>query len=196
VSTGASAGWYPDPQGRPGWQRWFDGTAWTEHTQPVPGPPSPPVWTAAGPAGPKPSHVGRNILIGVAIVVALAIVGLVVAVIIGVAVGVDHDIRQVRTPGSGTAAHPSSADARLAHCTITAGGVAEAQIVITNHSGGPSDYTVTVGFLRLSGASVGTGSVTANDVFPNSVVDETVTGPSMSGPLICHLVSVNRFAAS
>lgn len=25
--------WYPDPQGPPGQQRWWDGTAWTEHTR-------------------------------------------------------------------------------------------------------------------------------------------------------------------
>jgi hypothetical protein len=42
-------GWYPDGQGG---QRWWDGTAWTQHTQPPP-PPVPPQ-QPAGPTGPPP----------------------------------------------------------------------------------------------------------------------------------------------
>jgi hypothetical protein len=37
-------GWYPDPSGHPGQQRWWDGTRWTEHIQSAPAtapPPSP-----------------------------------------------------------------------------------------------------------------------------------------------------------
>src|SRR5829696_3716323 len=30
-------GWYPDP-GRPGVQRWWDGSAWSEHSAPLPQP--------------------------------------------------------------------------------------------------------------------------------------------------------------
>jgi hypothetical protein len=30
-------GWYADPSGPPGQQRWWDGTRWTEHTQSAPG---------------------------------------------------------------------------------------------------------------------------------------------------------------
>jgi len=55
TDTGAQAGWYPDPE-RAGWQRYFDGAAWTEHRAPSPGfapsgygqpwPPSPP-WKGA-----------------------------------------------------------------------------------------------------------------------------------------------------
>ena len=32
AQPGIPAGWYRDPQGM---TRWYDGTAWTEHTQPV-----------------------------------------------------------------------------------------------------------------------------------------------------------------
>ena len=36
--NGMPPGWYPDP-GRAQVLRWWDGTAWTEHTQPLPAPP-------------------------------------------------------------------------------------------------------------------------------------------------------------
>lgn len=39
TNTAAPAGWYPDPAGTGG-QRYFDGTAWTEHFFPPPPPPS------------------------------------------------------------------------------------------------------------------------------------------------------------
>jgi uncharacterized protein YbjQ (UPF0145 family) len=45
MSPDVAAGWYPDPQGGGG-QRYWDGSAWTEHTQPAaqaaPPPPPPP----------------------------------------------------------------------------------------------------------------------------------------------------------
>lgn len=34
----ASAGWYPDPDGTPARQRWWDGDAWTSQTRPGPDP--------------------------------------------------------------------------------------------------------------------------------------------------------------
>lgn len=37
MSTTPPAGWYPDPT-TPGTQRWWDGTQWSEHTAPLPGP--------------------------------------------------------------------------------------------------------------------------------------------------------------
>jgi uncharacterized RDD family membrane protein YckC len=45
----APPGWYPDPQGRPGSQRYWSGSGWTEHVQ-APGymPPPPPPPTASG----------------------------------------------------------------------------------------------------------------------------------------------------
>jgi hypothetical protein len=42
----ASAGWYPDNQD-PAFQRWWDGTQWTLHTQPRPGPLPPPATVAS-----------------------------------------------------------------------------------------------------------------------------------------------------
>ena len=31
------AGWYADPAGHMGWQRWWDGLGWTDHLRPVSG---------------------------------------------------------------------------------------------------------------------------------------------------------------
>ncbi|HEY1446136.1 MAG TPA: CPBP family glutamic-type intramembrane protease [Acidimicrobiales bacterium] len=47
-----SAGWYPDPSGSPGVYRFWDGSAWTEHTYVAasPSPPSPQPWQAQAPA--------------------------------------------------------------------------------------------------------------------------------------------------
>ncbi|WP_081785245.1 DUF2510 domain-containing protein [Cellulomonas sp. KRMCY2] len=58
------AGWYPDPE-RPGRQRWFDGTVWTEHVQPdgAPAPGLPAAVVGYGPAGGPPVapwEVGRG----------------------------------------------------------------------------------------------------------------------------------------
>jgi hypothetical protein len=59
---GTPAGWYPDPQ-NPAQQRYWDGTAWSEATQPAPfgGPPSPgaysaPVGYGMAQAGAAPSN--------------------------------------------------------------------------------------------------------------------------------------------
>jgi hypothetical protein len=38
----AQPGWYPDPYGTPGRQRWWDGNRWTEHVQAAPGAAGPP----------------------------------------------------------------------------------------------------------------------------------------------------------
>jgi uncharacterized RDD family membrane protein YckC len=37
----APPGWYPDPQGSPGSQRWWNGATWTEHVQASGSPPPP-----------------------------------------------------------------------------------------------------------------------------------------------------------
>ena len=51
-------GWYPDPYGTPGLQRWFDGTQWTQSTQPAAGQGTPAPWSPPeqGPGTPQPWH--------------------------------------------------------------------------------------------------------------------------------------------
>ncbi|ROO89592.1 uncharacterized protein DUF2510 [Actinocorallia herbida] len=46
-------GWYPDPYGNPGLQRWFDGTQWTQATQPT-GPSAPSSWQPQAGGTPPP----------------------------------------------------------------------------------------------------------------------------------------------
>lgn len=50
TSSSAPPGWYPDPQGLPGVQRYWDGAAWTQHTHT--GPIGIPSSTTAQPSGP------------------------------------------------------------------------------------------------------------------------------------------------
>jgi hypothetical protein len=72
----AQPGWYPDPSGPPGQQRWWDGTRWTEHLQPAQGaaPPGP----APGAPGAAPPRSGSsNTLVVVLIVLGvLAVLGI------------------------------------------------------------------------------------------------------------------------
>jgi hypothetical protein len=67
----AQPGWYPDPSGPAGQQRWWDGTRWTEHLQPAPG---------AGPTTPPPAPArsgSSNTLVVVLIVLGvLAVLGI------------------------------------------------------------------------------------------------------------------------
>ena len=47
MTTTPPGGWYQDPSGPPGLQRWWDGTTWTDHTQVAMAPPPVP-----------PTHLG------------------------------------------------------------------------------------------------------------------------------------------
>ncbi|MDN4171600.1 DUF2510 domain-containing protein [Nocardioides sp. SOB77] len=60
------AGWYPDHH-TPGLRRYWDGTAWTEHTAPVPAPPAYPAHPTQLPAQPVVPAISRvaKVLIGV-----------------------------------------------------------------------------------------------------------------------------------
>ena len=67
----AQPGWYPDPNGPAGQQRWWDGTRWTEHIQQAQGgvaPPAPP---------PPPARSGSSNALTVVLVVlaVLAVLG-------------------------------------------------------------------------------------------------------------------------
>jgi hypothetical protein len=67
------AGWYPDPQA-PGYQRYWDGSQWTEHVAPLVG----------APPGPPPVQTGTSSSTVVMIVVGV-IVGFLVLMVLLIA---------------------------------------------------------------------------------------------------------------
>ncbi|MDP1877964.1 MAG: DUF2510 domain-containing protein [Actinomycetota bacterium] len=69
--TNAPAGWYPDVT-RPGTQRYWDGSAWTEHSQPL--------VQAASPTPVKRSH--RGWWIAGAVIAALLIVPILIGIVV------------------------------------------------------------------------------------------------------------------
>ncbi|MBY4039158.1 DUF2510 domain-containing protein [Rhodococcus fascians] len=74
-------GWHPDP-GEPGLIRYWDGTRWTEHTQPATGPADEAAATdAAAPGQPDRPGVPRAVKIIGAIVAALVVLGVLGAVL-------------------------------------------------------------------------------------------------------------------
>jgi hypothetical protein len=90
-------GWYPDPDGRPGLVRWWDGGTWADVTTPAgpgvtvrtshllvpePRPPAPAPWSGA-PTGTTPPERSDR----VAWIVGLSVLGLVVAVVAALLVG-------------------------------------------------------------------------------------------------------------
>jgi uncharacterized RDD family membrane protein YckC len=79
MTTTPPAGWYQDPSGPPGLQRWWDGTAWTDHTQVAMAPPAVP----AAQLGPPLVSYGRRLggwlidwlLVGVVSSIIIAVTG-------------------------------------------------------------------------------------------------------------------------
>lgn len=83
--TAAPPGWYPDPQ-RPGQQRWWDGTAWTQHLAPIA-----PNTSASPPWQPRPSlpyasfgqRAGAAVIDGLILAVPVIILLVAVVLVIG-----------------------------------------------------------------------------------------------------------------
>ncbi|MFI1164114.1 DUF2510 domain-containing protein [Streptomyces sp. NPDC020801] len=105
------SGWYRDPSA-PHLERWWDGTAWTEHRRPPEGapgrpsaPPSPP--SSPAPAPPPPAGGGPTRARAVAVTGAAAV--LVAAIVTGVAV-LGHD----GTSGTGAKTGPTGRSATSA----------------------------------------------------------------------------------
>lgn len=70
----SQSGWYPDPSGKPGQFRYWDGAQWSQETTPNPGQNPPPGAGFAGPAKPAGRGPGMWILLAVGVLV-LVLVG-------------------------------------------------------------------------------------------------------------------------
>lgn len=81
-TTSPPAAWYPDTN-RPGFERWFDGTQWTDQTRPAapaapPAPPAPPAPLAEPSDGKKPKKKKKKglIIAGSVLAATLAVAGI------------------------------------------------------------------------------------------------------------------------
>jgi len=94
-------GWYPDPSGPPGLQRWWDGAKWTEHTQmtAMPPPLTPPIQLG-------PPLVSYGLRLGGWLIDWL-IVGVVSGVVIAVSGAYSHT-STTATYADGSASHYAS----------------------------------------------------------------------------------------
>jgi uncharacterized RDD family membrane protein YckC len=101
MTTTPPGGWYSDPSGPPGLQRWWNGTAWTEHTQVAMAPPPLPPPHQLGP--PLVSY-GRRLG---GWLIDWLIVGVVSGVVIGLSGTYDHT-STTTTYGNGSTAHYAS----------------------------------------------------------------------------------------
>ncbi|BCI54958.1 hypothetical protein NIIDNTM18_42360 [Mycolicibacterium litorale] len=75
-------GWYPDPHGGPS-QRYFDGTAWTEHIAPAPATQAPPVVYGPTVIAPKPVNHAFHLIMTLLTCGAWSIVWIIVAIAAG-----------------------------------------------------------------------------------------------------------------
>ncbi|MGI3786612.1 MAG: DUF2510 domain-containing protein, partial [Janthinobacterium lividum] len=66
----STPGWYPDPGGRPGHYRLWDGRGWGLSTTP-----DPPGGSSAGPPPPPRRHVARWVVAGAVLLLVLVVVG-------------------------------------------------------------------------------------------------------------------------
>jgi hypothetical protein len=104
-------GWYPDPYGTPGLQRWWDGGKWSDSTQPAaPQASTPAPWTPSGQAAPWPAAQpqrsgGQGALW--ALVGGGGLVAILLVVAILLATGVFDDSKPVSAPTVSTTSETS-----------------------------------------------------------------------------------------
>lgn len=99
---------------------------------------------------------------------------------------------------SANGSHPPQADVSLTGCASSLPGFATANLAITNHSSGQSDYIVTVAFDSSAGVQLGTGTGLVQNVDGGqkavSTADGSVTG-STAG-MKCVVKQVDRTASN
>jgi hypothetical protein len=85
-------------------------------------------------------------------------------------------------------------DVAISHCSVDQGGIALAQIEVTNHSSSPADYVVTVTFTS-AGTKSESGPGFVRGVAPGATAPDQVSGtkslPVHAG-VTCKVATVRR----
>lgn len=211
-------GWYQDPQDA-GLQRYWNGTAWTDQTQPAAAPPPPPPPAATPPWGPqgvlppatakqgkaqaradrayrkasRPWPLRHPIFTGLAVVV------LIVIIAVASSGGGSSPNTAGSNPGDETAGKvlQHSEDVQIIKCKRDQFGDLDAKVKITNNSSKASDYIVTVAFETKDGSQqIDTGTAIIDSLQPGqSSVQDAGGLKSYKKPFKCVLSDAERTAS-
>lgn len=217
-------GWYKDKT-NPELARWHDGTSWTDHTlviaeqaPDVRPPPPEPAWAPeaapATAAAPRPSKgdlaaekarakAERPWFKKKRYLLSIAFVALMVIAV--ASSGGDDDKVATGTTDRPASEQPSSAqsrkseldDVRATSCEV-AYGFATIGLQVVNNSSKESNYVITLGLVDATGAKVGDGFGSTNNLKPGQTANIEGSGTvsdAAEGPVSCVVEEVERYAS-
>jgi hypothetical protein len=169
---------------------------------PPPAPPAPPgmaepppgPWGFGPPPPPRKSH---KVWVVVGIVAGVLVGGLILIGIIGAAVDAS---KATKAPAYHQPQFQHPEDVTITRCRPDEFGFAAATVIITNHSGKPSIYAVTVTFdAKATGEQIGNGYAGADHLQPGQATtpqDVTTGVTPPPGGFTCRIGDATRYAAN
>jgi len=140
----------------------------------------------------KPKHTFRNLAF-----VGLAAIVLIITVAVATGGSKKDDNGPAKSPGvsRGIAAKDASADVTKVTCGTASYGLMSGQVAITNHSGGRSDYTISVVYLDAKGTHLGEGTAFVQNVEAHQKAVTDLVGTVTGKPASCKVTEVQRTAS-